>query len=168
MNAQCPPGTTGAKLNHIFTHMLNIDDIAPAFEATDQNDMPHTLSELLASGPLVLYFYPADFTPVCTREACAFRDRYEELNALSVQVIGVSPQNARSHRRFAEAFSLPFPLLCDEGKKIIRSYGVDGPLGFGVRRVTFYIKSDGRIANRVVSDFFVGSHLDLIKKVLAN
>lgn len=167
MNAQCLYGTTGAKLNHIFSQMLNIDDIAPAFEARDQNDTAHSLSGLLASGPLVLYFYPADFTPVCTREACAFRDRFEDLNALSVQVVGVSPQDARSHRRFADAYSLPFPLLCDEGKKIIRSYGVDGPLGFGVRRVTFFIKSDSRIANRVVSDFFVGSHLDLIKKVLA-
>ncbi len=147
--------------------MLNIDDIAPAFEATDQNGINHSLAGLLATGPLILYFYPADFTPVCTKEACGFRDRFEGLKELSVRVVGVSPQNERSHQRFANDFSLPFPLLCDEKKKIIRSYGVDGPLGFGVRRVTFYIKSDRKIAKRTVSDFFVGNHMELINKVLA-
>ena len=146
--------------------MLNIDDIAPAFEAADQNGINHSLAGLLDTGPLILYFYPADFTPVCTREACAFRDRFEGLNELSIQVVGVSPQAERSHQRFAEDFSLPFPLLCDEKKKIIRAYGVNGPLGFGVRRVTFYINCDGKIAKRVVADFSVGKHMELINKVL--
>ena len=146
--------------------MLKTGDRAPAFEALDQNGNAISLESCLTSGPVVLYFYPADFTPVCTAEACAFRDRFDDLATASVQIIGVSPQSADSHRRFAETYRLPFPLVGDEQKQIIRAYGVDGPLGFGVRRVTFYIREDGLIADRVVSDLFVGSHTDLIKRIL--
>jgi peroxiredoxin Q/BCP len=147
--------------------MLKQGDLAPDFELTDQDDNVVRLSDLLAEGPVVLYFYPADFTPVCTREACAFRDRHEELAMLNVRVIGISPQDSSSHKRFAEAFALPFPLLDDTRKTAIRAYGVDGPLGFGVRRVTYLIEPSRRIRNRVVSDLFLGSHLALIKEVLA-
>lgn len=146
--------------------MLGTGDRAPDFTARDQEDVSHGLSDLLQRGPVVVYFYPADFTPICTAEACAFRDRFEDLNAADVSILGISPQGAESHRRFAATYGLPFPLLCDQDKKIIRSYGVDGPLGFGVRRVTFLIGADGIIEERVVSDLFVGSHLDLIKKIL--
>lgn len=146
--------------------MLGTGDRAPDFTARDQEDVSHGLSDLLQRGPVVVYFYPADFTPICTAEACAFRDRFEDLNAADVSILGISPQGAESHRRFAATYGLPFPLLCDQDKKIIRSYGVDGPLGFGVRRVTFLIGTDGIIEERVVSDLFVGSHLDLIKKIL--
>ncbi len=118
-------------------------------------------------GPLVLYFYPADFTPVCTREACAFRDNFDGLASVNVQIVGVSPQSAASHRRFRDTFKLPFPLLCDENKQVIRAFGVDGPLGLGVRRVTYLIGTDAIIRNRVVSDFFVGGHTELIKQVIS-
>ena len=146
--------------------MLNVGEPAPDFTLADQDGQSVSLSGLLADGPIVLYFYPADFTPVCTREACAFRDRHEDLAKLSTQVVGISPQNAATHKRFAETFSLPFPLLCDTRKEVIRAYGVDGPLGFGVRRVTYLIEPSGNVANRVVSDLFLGSHLELIKEVL--
>ncbi len=146
--------------------MLNKGEAAPDFELADQHGRSVRLSELLTDGPVVLYFYPADFTPLCTREACAFRDRHDDLAKLNVHVVGISPQDSSSHRRFAEAFSLPFPLLCDTNKSVIRAYGVDGPLGFGVRRATFLIEPPGTISNRVVSDLFLGSHLALIKEVL--
>ena len=146
--------------------MLNSGDNAPVFTATDQHGNRVNLSDCLQQGPLVLYFYPADFTPVCTAEACAFRDRFDDLATSKIQIVGVSPQNAASHQRFAATHSLQFPLLSDEKKTIIRAYGVDGPLGFGVRRVTFYIDTTARIADRVVSDLFVGSHMDLIKRLL--
>ncbi len=146
--------------------MLKTGDLAPDFELKDQKGNTVRLADLLAGGELIVYFYPADFTPLCTREACAFRDRYEDLVELNVQVVGVSPQNSSSHKRFAEAFSLPFPLLSDTKKAAIRAYGVDGPLGFGVRRVTFLIEPSRTIKNRVVSDLFLGSHLALIKEVL--
>jgi peroxiredoxin Q/BCP len=146
--------------------MLNKGDLAPDFELKDQHGDTVRLTDLLAIGPVVLYFYPADFTPMCTSEACAFRDQHEDLARLNVQVVGVSPQSASSHKRFAEAFSLPFPLLSDTRKAAIRAYGVDGPLGFGVRRVTYLVDPSATIKNRVVSDLFLGSHLALIKEVL--
>jgi len=146
--------------------MLKIGDIAPEFSLTDQRGAPWTLRELISAGPAVVYFYPADFTPGCTREACLFRDKYDALAELSVPVVGISPQGEDSHRRFADAFALPFPLLSDTDKKVIRAFGVDGPLGFGVRRVTFLIGADRRIHNRVVADFLVDSHLSLIQRVI--
>ena len=147
--------------------MLNTDDTAPDFDGTDQNGELLQLSKMLEDGPVVLYFYPADFTPVCTAQACAFRDTSAALDDASIRIVGISPQSAKSHQRFASTYQLNFPLLSDEKKRIIRAYGVDGPLGFGVRRATFLIDA-GKIKNRVVSDLFVGSHMDFIRKVLAN
>ncbi len=146
--------------------MIKIGASAPDFELPDQSGDLVSLAGLLRSGELVLYFYPADFTPICTAEACAFRDVYENLDAIDVQVVGISPQSVDSHQRFASRHSLPFPILCDERKSAIKAYGVDGPLGFGVRRVTYLIDKDQTVASRVVSDFFVGSHTDLVKAVI--
>ncbi len=148
--------------------MLKPGDKAPEFTLSDQDGASTSLDDLLAGGELVLYFYPADFTPVCTREACEFRDRFDDLASVDVQIVGISPQSAASHRRFRESFSLPFPLLCDERKEVIRAFGVDGPLGFGVRRATYLIGKDRSIKNRVVADIFLGSHMDLIRQVIAD
>ena len=148
--------------------MLNKGDKAPAFEGTDQTGTQQSLTALLNNGPVLLYFYPADFTPICTAQACAFRDRQEVLNDASVQVVGVSPQSESSHQRVADTYDLGFPLIPDESKRIIKAYGVDGPFGIGVRRATFLIGTDGRIRDRVVSDLFVGSHTEFIKDALAN
>lgn len=146
--------------------MLNKGDAAPDFEATDQHGNGVKLSALLEKGPVLLYFYPADFSPVCTAQACAFRDRADALEGISVQVLGVSPQSPGSHQRFAASYDIGFPLIADQDKRIIRRYGVDGPLGFGVRRATFLIEPNGRIGKRVVSDLFVGSHTDFVRAVL--
>ena len=146
--------------------MLNVGDIAPDFELPDQSGSIVSLDEVAANGDLILYFYPADFSPVCTAEACAFRDSYAGIAEVGAQILGVSPQGVRSHQRFAQRHSIPFPLLSDSKKKVIRAYGVDGPLGFGVRRVTLLIDSAKVVRNRVVSDLFVGSHTDLLKKTL--
>ncbi len=146
--------------------MLSKGDQAPSFEGTDQTGATQSLAALLGNGPLLLYFYPADFTPICTAQACAFRDRQDVLSDASVQVVGVSPQSEGSHQRFADAYDLGFPLIPDQNKRIIKAYGVDGPFGIGVRRATFLIGTDGRIRDRVVSDLFVGSHTDFIKSAL--
>ena len=148
--------------------MLKEGSRAPSFTGTDQAGKRIDLAELLEAGPVLLYFYPADFTPICTAQACAFRDRAGDLARHDVQIVGVSPQAESSHQRFSDAYELPFPLIPDTGKSIIRSYGVDGPLGFGVRRATFLINQDGVIAKRVVSDLFVGRHTDFIRSVLEN
>jgi peroxiredoxin Q/BCP len=100
---------------------------------------------------VILYFYPRDNTPGCTREACAFRDGFAEFKKKGAVVLGVSTDSAQSHDRFVEKFHLPFPLLADEDKKIVQAYGVWGGKTFlgrkfmGTHRVTFLIGPDGRI-----------------------
>jgi len=146
--------------------MIDIGDTAPDFILKNQSGEKVSLAKLLQNGDLILYFYPADSTPGCTAEACSFRDNYDDLSEINVQLVGISPQGPESHTTFSEKHSLPFPLLCDEDKKVIRAYGVDGPLGFGVRRVTYLIDQSKNVQNRVVADFFIGNHTKLIKSIL--
>jgi peroxiredoxin Q/BCP len=131
---------------------------APEFELADQDGRKHTLKSLLSGGPLILYFYPADFTPGCTKEACSFRDLHQELMKAKLRVVGVSPQDVASHRRFANEHDLNFPLLADPDKVAVKAYDVDGPLGFGVRRGTYLISRDGRIQDAVLADLRIGAH----------
>jgi len=142
--------------------MLNIGDTAPDFELTDENGAQVTLDDLLAGESLILYFYPADFTPLCTAEACSI-----DIVDVGIKVVGISPQSERTHQRFKKQFNIPFPLLFDKDKKVIKAFGVDGPLGFGVRRATYLIGKDKNIENRVVSDLFIGSHTEFVKEVIA-
>jgi len=148
--------------------MLTTGDRAPSFELPNEQGVSQSLQELLQEGPLILYFYPADFTPVCTKEACGIRDLYSDISSVGLRVVGVSPQSAESHKRFQDRYDLPFPLVHDAGKKLIDAYGVNGPLGIGVRRVTFLINTDGYIGQRVVSDLFAGNHIEFIKKIIAD
>lgn len=147
--------------------MLQVGDRMPEVSLRDQNGDAVDLRDHIGERGLVVYFYPADFTPVCTREACAFRDVWPELDASEVQLIGISPQDEASHRRFAAEHGLPFPLLADVDKVAIKAFGVSGPLGFGVRRATFLIGPDGRVKARALADFFLGDHKALIDRVLA-
>jgi thioredoxin-dependent peroxiredoxin len=123
--------------------------------------------ELLQPGPLLLYFYPADFTPGCTREACAIRDLHSGLVGLGLRIVGISPQSPDSHRRFRERHALPFDLLSDEGKAVIRLYDVDGPLGFGVRRATYLVDPDGVIRDGVLADLRIAQHETFIRNAMA-
>jgi len=147
--------------------MLEISEQAPRFALPDQTGKPVSLQGLLENGPLVLYFYPADFTPGCTREACTIRDLHGELVAAGLQVAGISPQGTESHQRFAEKHQLPFLLLSDVGKAVIVDYGVNGPLGFGVRRATFLIDQDGIIRDAVLADLRIGQHEEFIRQAIA-
>jgi peroxiredoxin Q/BCP len=147
--------------------MLKNGTQAPEFDLADQNGKRHTLKSLLASGPLILYFYPADFTPGCTKEACSFRDLQKDLVAAGLRVVGVSPQDAESHKKFAAKHNLNFPLLADADKQAVKAYDVDGPLGFGVRRGTYLIGADGRIQGSVLADLRIGAHEDFVKQALA-
>jgi len=146
--------------------MIKAGEKAQGFSLKDQSGQVIALDDLLAKGDLILYFYPADFTPVCTAEACTFRDNYDDLQGLDVQVIGISPQGTSSHARFARQFELPFPILSDPRKKAIRAYGVNGPFGVGVRRATFLIGQDGTVRKRVVADLSVRSHSQMIRQVI--
>ena len=146
--------------------MLKPGTRAPEFTLPDEDGRKTTLSDLLASGPLILYFYPADFTPGCTKEACDIRDLHGQLSGVGLQVVGVSPQDAESHRRFRERHQLPFKLLCDEDKEVIRRYDADGPLGIGVRRVTYLIAEDGEISDAVQADLMIGRHRAFIENAI--
>ena len=119
--------------------MLKPGDVAPEFILPDEKGNEVSLSHLLQTGPIILYFYPADFTPGCTAQACSFRDIHNDIQSVGLQVIGVSPQNKESHAKFKEEHNLPFTLICDTDKIAIRMYEVDGPLGIGVRRVTYLV-----------------------------
>lgn len=123
---------------------------APGFSAPTQTGETLTL-ESLRGRWVVLYFYPKDLTPGCTAEACGFRDRWESLQAAGAVVLGVSPDSAASHDRFARWFRLPFPLLADPDHQIARAYGAVsasrllGWLGLDTRRITYLIDPEGRV-----------------------
>ena len=146
--------------------MLKAGARAPDFVLQSDQGTDTSLSELLQSGPLVLYFYPADFTPGCTREACTIRDIHQDLVAAGLQVAGISPQDADSHARFRAQHDLPFLLLSDPDKVAVKLYDVDGPMGIGVRRATFLIDQDGMIRDALLADIRISRHEAFIKKAI--
>ncbi len=147
--------------------MLPMGARAPEFTIPDQDGQSVSLSTLLRTGPLILYFYPADFTPGCTREACLIRDLYAEIQQAGLDVAGVSPQSPESHRAFRKKHNLPFTLLSDVDKFVIRMYDVQGPLGFGVRRATYLVDQARYIRAAVLADFRISQHEDFIRRGVA-
>lgn len=133
------------------TLTLKAGDVAPTFEAVTTTGEKIRLAELRGKNVL-LYFYPKDDTPGCTKEACGFRDNYAAISAKNTVILGVSPDSPKKHQKFTEKFQLPFPLVADEDKSIAQAYGVWGQKSFmgrkymGVHRVTFLIGPDGKIA----------------------
>ncbi|MGD0251995.1 MAG: thioredoxin-dependent thiol peroxidase [Verrucomicrobiota bacterium] len=129
---------------------LKEGDVAPEFSAATSGGGRVSLADFKGKN-VVLYFYPKDDTPGCTREACAFRDHFAEFQKRGAIVLGVSTDSAKSHDKFAGKYKLPFTLLADEDKKIVEAYGVWGEKSFmgrkylGTHRVTFLIGPDGRI-----------------------
>lgn len=132
--------------------LLQQGDKAPAFTSKDQDGNTVSLSDF-AGKKVVLYFYPKDSTPGCTAEACDFRDNYQGLKAKGIEVLGVSIDDEKSHRKFIEKHSLPFTLLADTDKTIVEAYGVWGEKSMygkkymGTNRTTFIIDEDGKIAH---------------------
>lgn len=147
--------------------MLDIGSHAPDFTLEDESGHDVSLSDLLREGPLILYFYPADFTPGCTKEACSIRDIHNDIQRVGLRVAGVSPQDAESHTRFRDEHNLPFTLLCDPDKVAVKAFDVDGPFGVGVRRATFLINQDRTIADAVQADIRIGRHKEFIDKAIA-
>ena len=146
--------------------MLKPGTAAPEFALPDQDGRESRLSALVSGGPLILYFYPADFTPGCTKEACDLRDLHAQIISSGLTVVGVSPQSPESHRRFREKYGLPFTLLSDESKSAIKAYGVDGPLGMGVRRATFLIDGQQSIVDAVLADLRIGRHQAFVERAI--
>jgi peroxiredoxin Q/BCP len=129
---------------------LKEGDPAPGFTVSTNGGGKVSLSDFKGQ-PVILYFYPKDDTPGCTKEACAFRDHWKDFKKKGAVVLGVSVDSVKSHDKFVEKFKLPFTLLADEDKKIVNDYGVWGQKTFmgrkydGVHRVTFLIGEDGKI-----------------------
>lgn len=129
---------------------LKEGDKAPAFTAPTNGGGKLSLADLKGQ-PVILYFYPKDDTPGCTKEACAFRDEFAEFKKRGSVVLGVSTDPVKAHDKFVEKFKLPFTLLADEDHKIVEAYGVWGQKTFmgrkymGTHRVTFLIGPDGKI-----------------------
>jgi thioredoxin-dependent peroxiredoxin len=129
---------------------LKEGDKAPAFTVATNGGGKISLADYLGKN-VILYFYPKDDTPGCTKEACAFRDYFADFKKAGAVIFGVSPDSVKSHDKFVEKFKLPFTLLADEDKKIVEAYGVWGEKSFmgkkylGVYRVTFLIGPEGKI-----------------------
>ena len=130
--------------------MLKAGTTAPAFKATDGNGGPINLKDFRGR-KVVLYFYPKDDTPGCTKEACSFRDAFSKFKKQGINVLGVSPDSEASHKKFATKYQLPFTLVADKDHTIADAYGVYGEKKFmgrkymGVHRTTFLIDEKGKI-----------------------
>ena len=147
--------------------MLKAGDPAPDFEAVLDNGETVSLSQFKGKN-VVLYFYPKDNTPGCTREACDFRDNISSLEEKNTVVLGVSPDSVKSHQKFKDKFDLPFPLISDEAKDVAQAFGVwrekkmYGKTRMGIVRSTFIIGPDGLISKAYDSVKVAGHVEDII------
>ena len=131
--------------------MPKLHEPAPDFTLADQNGVPHTLSKLQGKWVLI-YFYPKDDTPGCTKQACAIRDAWSEFEQQNCVVLGISTDGEKSHKKFEEKYTLPFTLLADTEKAVVKAYGVWSPKKFmgreflGTQRTSFLVDPKGNIA----------------------
>jgi thioredoxin-dependent peroxiredoxin len=144
---------------------LKVGDSAPDFTLTSGNGTPISLKDF-GGKPVVLYFYPKDDTPGCTAQACGFRDQYAVFQELGAEVLGVSSDSEAAHQKFAAAHALPFPLLCDQGGKLRKLYGVPTTLGILPGRVTYVIDKQGMVRHIFNAQLNFGGHIEAALKVL--
>lgn len=130
---------------------IRVGDTAPQFELEGTGSRSYSLADYRGEG-VILAFYPGDFTPVCTKQFCSYRDDGDRIEALGVPMVGISPQSVESHVRFAERHGLSVPLLSDPRKDVARAYGVVGPGGF-IRRAVFLVDREGVVRSRHVALF---------------
>jgi peroxiredoxin Q/BCP len=145
---------------------VKVGDKAPDFTLPSQMGDDVRLSEFFSKKNVVLYFYPKDETTGCTKEACTFRDNYEELTKLDAEVIGVSGQNVESHKSFATHHGLPFILLSDQGNEVRELYGVPSSMGIIPGRVTYIIDKKGMVRHIFNSQTQAQKHVEEAKKTL--
>ncbi len=149
--------------------MLVIGEKAPPFVLKNQNGDPVEMAKYLGKQPLVIYFYPKNFTPGCVAEACSFRDSFEDFKDAGAVVFGISNDSVSSHARFAKKYRLPFTVLSDKGGKIRKLYGVKSDLlGLLPGRETFVIDKDGLIQmrfNSMQATKHIAKALKLIKSL---
>jgi peroxiredoxin Q/BCP len=150
---------------------IQVGDKAPDFTLPSQSGEQVRLGDRLGERVVVLYFYPKDETPGCTKEACAFRDSYEVFGEAGAEVIGVSSDSVDKHAAFAGHHEIPFTLLSDEGGQVRKSYGVPSTLGVLPGRVTYVIDRTGTVRHVFNSMTNIGRHvgdaLDVVKRLSA-
>lgn len=152
-----------------MTH-LQIGDTAPAFEGVNQNNEKVSLTDY-SGKTVILFFYPKDMTPGCTAQACNLGENYAELQKMGMEVIGVSADSVARHQKFTDKYSLPFTLIADEDKTIIKAYGVWGMKKLygreyeGIYRETFIINEEGKIA-QIILKVKTKTHTEQILDVL--
>ena len=147
---------------------VGVGSKAPDFILPSQSGEMVNLKDFLGKKPVVLFFYPKDDTPGCTKEACAFRDEYEAFGKLDAEVIGISSDSVESHKSFAERHSLLFPLLSDEGGKVRKLYGVPTTFGLFPGRVTYVIDAEGVVGHVFASQFGVEKHVEEAREALSS
>ncbi len=146
--------------------MLEIGTQAPEFELPSGDGESYSLAEGLKEGSILLYFYPFDFTPTCTKEACMYQDKSQSLKENGVQIWGVNARGAKSHTAFKNWLGLDFPLLIDADKKVARSYDALAPLKLYVKRISYWISPEGVILDRAGGDFSIKPHREMIDRIL--
>lgn len=149
---------------------LKMGDKLPNFSAKDQNGNDFYIESVLGQKVLVIYFYPKDDTPGCTKQACFLRDQYEDFKAIGAEVIGISGDSVPAHRKFASKYDLPFILLSDEDKSLRKLFGVKSNfLGLLPGRVTYVVDKNG-IIQMVFNDINATNHLEktveIVKKLI--
>jgi peroxiredoxin Q/BCP len=148
--------------------MLQVGQSAPALRAHDHRGLPVDTDELRKRGPVVVYFYPRDFTPGCTREACMFRDAFSDLEGLGASIVGVSVDDDASHARFAAQYALPFALVSDPDHAIAKEFGAMRILGLlGARRITYVIDRDGIVRAALHHELSMSAHVDGVRRAIA-
>lgn len=150
---------------------IGVGDPLPAFQATLQDGTVFDSRAEIGAAPLVFFFYPKDHTPICTQEACAFRDAYEEFTAAGARVVGVSGDSPEQHRSFIERHRLPFPIISDRGGALRTLFGVPKTLGFLPGRVTYVVDRQGIVRlvfnAQLVADDHVRRALDAVRGLTA-
>lgn len=140
---------------------LKVGDHVPPFSLPDQDGIPFVLSDALAKGPVVLFFYPKDDTPVCTAEVCSFRDASEDFIAAGATVAGISSDSVATHRSFAQRHKVAYRLLSDSGSALRKKLGVPrGMLGLTEGRVTYVIDQEGTVRHRYDALFKSNEHVE--------
>jgi thioredoxin-dependent peroxiredoxin len=145
---------------------VKVGSVAPDFTLPSQSGVTVNFKDLIGTKPVVLFFYPKDDTPGCTKEACAFRDDYDQFEKLDAEVIGISSDSVESHRRFAKKHDLPFTLLSDEVGQVRKRYGVRNSFGLFPGRVTYVIDEEGVVRLIFSSQLGVEQHVEEALKAL--
>jgi peroxiredoxin Q/BCP len=148
------------------TGKAEVGSLAPNFTLPSQSGEIISLEDFIGKKPVVLFFYPKDDTPGCTKEVCAFRDEYGAFEKLEAEVIGISSDSVESHRNFAAKYNLPFTLLSDEGGKVRELYGVPNSFGLFPGRVTYVMNKEGVVRHIFSSQLGAKQHVEEALKAL--